>query len=83
VAKKQTESSAPKCPVSRKEFKDGAKPVAVKIGDQSLIAMPKEFSTESFGWHAQGKIVMEVNGVAVQVQVGVNLTVVGSKEAAK
>jgi hypothetical protein len=80
VAKKQTAESK-KCPVSKSVFVEHAAPIAVRIGDQSLIAVPKEFSTGSLGWYGQGKIVMDINGVAVQVQVGVNLTVVGSKEA--
>jgi hypothetical protein len=81
VAKKQSEPASKKCPVSKGDFNEHAAPVAVRIGDQSLIAVPKEFSTGSLGWYGQGKIVMDINGVAVQVQVGVNLTIVGSKEA--
>jgi len=41
----------------------------------------KEFSTGSFGWYLNGKIVVTVDGKPCSVQVGMNLTVVGSKEA--
>jgi len=43
----------------------------------------KEFSTGSFGWYLNGKILVPIDGKNVSVQVGMNLTVVGSKEAAK
>ncbi len=45
-----------------------------------LLAGVKEFSTGSLGWHHNGKITVEVGGTVVTVQVGLNLTVVGSKE---
>lgn len=70
-----------KCPVSREEFVAGAKPVTVDIGGTKLAAAPKEFSTGSFGWYCNGKIVVEVGGVPVTCQVGLNVTAVGSKPA--
>ena len=45
------------------------------------LADVKEFSTGSFGWYLNGKIVVNVDGKPCSVQVGMNLTVVGSKEA--
>ena len=39
--------------------------------------------TGSLGWYLNGKTVIEINGVAVSVQIGMNLTIVGSKELAK
>jgi hypothetical protein len=68
------------CPITRQQFRDGAKPVSVTIDGQSLTATVKEFSTGSLGWYVNGKITLDVNGVAVPVQVGLNLTIVGSKE---
>jgi hypothetical protein len=68
------------CPVSRAQFRAGARPLVVQIGDQRVVAEPKEFSTGSLGWYAQGKITQDVGGVPVSVQVGLNLTVVNSKE---
>jgi hypothetical protein len=68
------------CPITRQEFRDGAKPVTVSIGGIPQIAEPKEFSTGSLGWYLNGKIPVEINGVSVQVQIGMNLTIVGSKE---
>ena len=68
------------CPVTRQQFRTGAKPVTVVVNGVPLTAAVKEFSTGSFGWYLNGKTSIEVDGVAVPVQIGMNLTVVGSKE---
>jgi hypothetical protein len=70
------------CPITREQFKH-AKPVTVTINDQRLDAEPKEFSTGSLGWYLNAKVTLEVEGVRVPVQVGMNLTIVGSKELPK
>ena len=71
------------CPINRKQFQDGAKSVEVTINGNKMTAHPKEFSTGSLGWYLNGKTEIDVNGVAVTVQIGMNLTIVGSKELAK
>jgi hypothetical protein len=71
------------CPVSRKVFLEHAKPVTVKVGEVPLVAAVKEFSTGSLGWYLNGKTTIEVNGIPVAVQIGMNITVVGSKELPK
>ncbi len=68
------------CPVSRADFRAKAKPVTIMIGDQRLSADVKEFSTGSLGWYLNGKTTIDVGGTPVSVQIGLNLTVVGSKE---
>lgn len=68
------------CPISRSEFRTKAKPVTVTINGAPLQAEVKEFSTGSFGWYLNGKTMVEVDGKMVSVQIGLNLTVVGSKE---
>jgi hypothetical protein len=40
----------------------------------------KEFSTGSLGWYLNGKVSVEIDGRPVAVQIGMNLTIVGSKE---
>jgi hypothetical protein len=67
------------CAITREQFRH-AKPITVVINDQRLDAEPKEFSTGSLGWYLNAKVTVEVDGVRVPVQVGMNLTVVGSKE---
>ena len=74
MAKKTT------CPITRDDFRTKAKPVTVKIGEVPLQAEVKEFSTGSLGWYLNGKTTVEVNGTPVAVQIGLNLTIVGSKE---
>ena len=68
------------CQITREQFAEGAKPLAVTINNIPMLADPKEFSTGSLGWYLNGKTVAEVNGIAVTVQVGINLTIVGSKD---
>lgn len=69
------------CPVSRSEFLANAQAVEVTINGQSVQALVKEFQTGSFGWHFGDKLMLQVGDVKVKVQVGLTLTVIGSKEA--
>ena len=71
------------CSMTRAEFVEHAQPDEVVINGVPLVAEVKEFSTGSFGWYLNGKIVVTVDGKPLSVQVGMNLTVVGSKEAEK
>jgi hypothetical protein len=67
--------------VSRTQFLEKAEPVKLVINGQELIADKREFSTGSFGWYYNGKVTISVDGKPLSIQVGLNLTVVGSKEA--
>ncbi len=69
------------CPISKTQFLDRAEAVKLSINGQDMIAEKREFSTGSFGWYLTGKTVVTVDGKPLSVQVGLNLTVVGSKEA--
>lgn len=71
-----------KCPISKADFVAKAEPLTVDVNGITMVANIKEFSTGSFGWYLNGKITFQVDGKPVQVQVGANFTVVGSKEAA-
>ncbi len=71
------------CPVTREEFGEHAQPVMVTIAGAPTVAGVKEFSTGSLGWYVNGKTVIQINGKPVTVQVGLNLTIVGSKELPK
>src|SRR5213595_2462151 len=74
MAKKTT------CPINRAQFRSKARPVTVTINNVPLAAEVKEFSTGSLGWYLNGKTMVDVNGTPVSVQIGLNLTIVGSKE---
>ena len=69
------------CPISLSKFLGSAQPVRVEISGNGMMAEVKEFSTGSFGWYLNGKTVIDVAGTPLSVQIGMNLTVVGSKEA--
>ena len=70
------------CPISRPDFLAKAEPLKIDLGNgQVLQAEPREFSTGSFGWYVNSKANISVDGKSLSVQVGMNLIVVGSKEA--
>lgn len=69
------------CPVTKTQFLEKAESVKITIGTAEIIADKREFSTGSFGWYYNGKTTVMVDGKPLSVQVGLNLTVVGSKEA--
>ncbi len=75
------------CKISRGQFRKAArtlKAVVRHYGDSTDVAevrlTPKEFSTNSLGWYGNDKITVEVDGVLVDIQVGINFTIIGSKE---
>lgn len=68
------------CPVTRNEFTTHAKPLTIKVGSQDLSADARTFGTGSLGWYANGKVQVTINGKPCTVQVGITLTLVGSKE---
>lgn len=84
MAKKTAETPAtdkPKCPITRRQFRADAKPLVVTVAGSQLTAAVKEFATGSLGWYAGDKVTVVIDGVPVRVQVGINLTVVNSKDA--
>ena len=68
------------CPITRQNFRTSAKPVSISINNIPLMAEVKEFSTGSLGWYLNGKTTIDVGGTPVPVQIGMNLTIVGSKD---
>jgi hypothetical protein len=71
------------CPVTRQQFTQTAKPIEVVINGVPMTAVVKEFSTGSLGWNINGKLTINVGDTPVTVQVGMNMTIVGSKELPK
>lgn len=71
------------CSITRAEFVEHAQPVEVVINGVPLVAEVKEFSTGSLGWYLNGKSTIRINDKPVSVQIGLNLTIVGSKELPK
>ncbi len=71
------------CPITREQFRQSAKAVEVLINGVPLLAEVKEFSTGSLGWYLNGKTTIKIGDTPVSVQIGLNLTIVGSKELPK
>ncbi len=71
------------CPVTRTEFRNDAQAVEITINGVPMTADVKEFSTGSLGWYLNGKVNLKVGDKSVSVQIGLNLTIVGSKELPK
>lgn len=70
------------CPVSKKDFLESAKAVKVTINGQDFWMEPREFNSGSFGWQLTGKSSVELaGGKVLHLQVGLNATVIGSKDA--
>jgi hypothetical protein len=67
-------------PITREQFRTKAQPLAVVINGKEMTAAVKEFSTGSLGWNINDKLQIEVDGKPVTVQVGLNLTIIGSKD---
>jgi hypothetical protein len=70
------------CPISRKDFDSHAKDLDIVINGESMKVPVKKFSTGSLGWYLNKKMDVKINGVAVTVQIGLNMTIVGSKDLA-
>jgi hypothetical protein len=68
------------CSITRDEFRTHAQAVEVTINGVPQLAEVKEFSTGSMGWYLNGKTTIKVGDKPVSVQIGMNLTIVGSKE---
>ena len=71
------------CPVTRNDFREHAQAVEVVINGVPMMAEVKEFSTGSLGWYLNGKSTIKIGDKPVSVQIGMNLTIVGSKELPK
>lgn len=70
------------CPISRAQFASDAVALSATIAGSKVAVDVKQFATGSFGWYANGKLVVEVGGQPVTCQLGLTLTVIGSKELA-
>jgi hypothetical protein len=68
------------CPITRAEFRAKAKPLTVSVNGKEYQAVVKEFSTGSLGWNVNDKVNIDLDGKLVTVQIGMNLTIVGSKD---
>lgn len=63
--------------LTAEEFLESAETVA--LAHIPLVAQPSHFSTGSFGWRAEGRIVVTSHGLQMPVMAGITLVVTGSK----
>lgn len=69
------------CPVSREEFEAQAKlQLPITLDGTPMAAIRHKFSTGSLGWMMNGPTTIMVGDVPVKVQIGMNITIVGSKD---
>lgn len=69
------------CPITRQEFRDhGPQALTITVEGIAASATRKEFSTGSLGWNLNGKTTVTIAGKPVDVQIGMNMTIIGSKE---
>jgi hypothetical protein len=80
AAKAAKAPRAKACPLTRQEFLEHATPIELTVNGVPMTAGVKEFSTGSLGYNLTGKLAVVVNGKAVTLQLGVNMTVIGSKD---
>src|SRR5262245_44238469 len=66
--------------ITREQFRTSAPSVKVVINGKEFDVAKKEFSTGSLGWYLNDKMDIEIGGQKVKVQIGLNLTIVGSKD---
>ncbi|PLW50832.1 hypothetical protein PCASD_01173 [Puccinia coronata f. sp. avenae] len=77
--------------MTAKQFEESAKGITISLGEEgnigTLLAEPTTFTTGSFGWKASSKMRVKVTVDGEEkdllVQVGVNMTVSGSKPDVK
>ncbi len=69
-----------KCPVDRDTFNAHAKAIEIVLAGSKRYVYPRQFDTGSMGWNLNEKIIVEITGVHCTVQVGLNMTIVGSKD---
>lgn len=73
-------SIRPPAGFTRRSFRTDAKPMSVSLGTHRIgVAEPVEHSTGSLGYRLTTKLQMRIGNSMVWVQVGLTMTVIGSK----
>lgn len=60
-----------------------AKAIPLSINGVDLQALPKEFKTGSLGWSLTTKLRLPLGDQEVNCQIGLNMTIIGSKPKKK
>ena len=73
-------ASKTECNITRRDFQASAKATRIALDCGEYMAEAREFSTGSLGWGASEKGWMTIGGEKVKVQIGITITVIGSKD---
>ncbi len=63
---------------SKAYFTQHAKPLKIALGNDTLVAYPRAFSSGKLGWYYGGKSTVDCNGTLVKVQVGISIVGIGT-----
>ena len=66
--------------LTRNKFLSSAPDMEFELWGNKLLGKPRAFTSDNMGWYTGGKIEFEVGGKKVWGQIGVNLTIMGSKD---
>jgi len=66
--------------MTSQEFIDAASPFQATIFDNIVEAFPRTFKSGNKGWWGGGKVWIPVGKKKLWAQLGINLTIIGSKE---
>lgn len=65
----------------RQSFRECAEALRVQLGGSLFMALPKTFSTNSYGWYHSGKLTVDFSDTPLVCQVSLSIVVCGSKDA--
>lgn len=66
--------------MSGKQFETKAETLNVDVFGNNISGPPRTFTSGNRGWYAGGKIEIQVGGKKLWAQVGMNVSIIGSKE---
>merc|ERR1711971_202791 len=61
------------------EFMEHAEELDWNVHGNEIPVAPRTFTSGNKGWYGGGKMPMTINGKRVWVQLGINITIIGSK----
>ena len=65
--------------MTESKFLSSGKALEIDVDGNILRGEPRSFSSGNLGWYLNGKVPIDVGGVTVWAQVGMNVTIPGSQ----
>lgn len=66
--------------MTRTDFLKNAPDLNLNLWDNKLNGKARSFTSNNMGWYTGGKVKIEIDGKYIWGQIGINLTIIGSKE---